>query len=204
MLSKAVATMLAEPARSEIEEAARILADRLGGDAVLFYGSNLRRNDLEGLVDFYVLHERPMRGLGTVIWPDVGYDEIQLGGATVRAKVAVMSLAQFRRATQGRGVDTTVWARFCQPSRLLYARNEFVAQGVRRGVAAAIMTASRFALALGPSGGRQTIGGLRCFARPTRQNCASSRPPAPARSSTAHPIISTRCCHWRGVPCLWR
>jgi hypothetical protein len=153
-LVDAVAAMLSQPVRPEIHAAARQVCARLGGDAVLFYGSNLRRGDLDGLVDFYVITNRPSRGVGAVIWPDVGYHEVNLGAVTVRAKVAVLSLAQFHNAASGDGIDTTVWTRFSQPSRLLVSADASTANAVARAVAQAIRTAARFALALGPQQGR--------------------------------------------------
>ena len=49
-LRRAIADMLAAEVRPEIVEAAAVVAGRLGGSAVLFYGSVLRTGDLDGLL----------------------------------------------------------------------------------------------------------------------------------------------------------
>jgi len=125
--------------------------------AVLFYGSVLRTGDLDGVMDFYVLTQRPRagwRGLaGRLLWPDVSYHEFEAGGRVHRAKVAAMTLAQFERAVTGEGLDTTIWTRFVQPSALVWSADEATAQAVRKAVAAAAVTAARFAAVLGPSEG---------------------------------------------------
>ena len=125
--------------------------------AVLFYGSILRTGDLDGVMDFYVLTKgvRPgLRGLATrVLWPDVSYHELEIDGRVLRAKVATMTLAQFRKATRGEGIDTTIWARFVQPAGLVWSAGPQAASEVIEAVAYAARTAARFAAALGPSEG---------------------------------------------------
>ena len=126
--------------------------------AVLFYGSILRTGDLDGVMDFYVLteHVRPgLRGLATrLLWPDVSYHELELDGQVLRAKVATMTLAQFRKATRGEGIDTTIWARFVQPAGLVWSASPAVGEQVIEAVADAACTAARFSAALGPVEGR--------------------------------------------------
>ncbi|KRB49424.1 hypothetical protein [Phenylobacterium sp. Root700] len=125
--------------------------------AVLFYGSVLRTGDLDGVMDFYVLtrETRPgLRGLATrLLWPDVSYHEFEADGRVYRAKVATMTLAQFRRAVTGVGVDTTIWTRFVQPCALVWSADAAVAAQVREAVAAAAITAARFAAVVGPERG---------------------------------------------------
>lgn len=198
VLDRAVAAMLAEPVHPHIAGAAERLMAALSSDAVLFYGSNLRRDDLEGVVDFYVLHRRPARGMSAVLWPDVGYHEIAIGGARVRAKVAVMSLAQFARAAAGEGADTTVWARFCQPARLVAARDAAATQAVTRAVADAIQTAARFALALGPRTGDAAAYWLALFRQTYRAELRIER------QSRADTILAAAPAHYRMMlPLAW-
>jgi len=122
--------------------------------AVLFYGSSLRTGEREGVHDFYVLTHTPSRGLfSRLLWPDVSYREIVDEDGTLRAKVAAMTLAQFRRAAEGRGLDTTIWTRFVQPSALAWSDGPQSAALVAEAVAQAAVTAARFAAALGPSSG---------------------------------------------------
>jgi hypothetical protein len=146
-LGARVAVALAAP----VAEPVRVFAARLGQAAnalvVLFYGSNLRTGSLEGVLDFYVL--LPGR-VESGIWPRVSYHEWELGGTTLRAKVATMTLATFRAAAGGELLDTTIWTRFVQPSALAWSRDEASAADARDAVAAAAVTAARLAVALGP------------------------------------------------------
>jgi hypothetical protein len=64
-----------------------------------------------------------------------------------------MTLAQFQRAVTGQGADTTIWARFVQPSALVWTADPAVAPAVIDAVADAARTAARFAAALGPAEG---------------------------------------------------
>jgi hypothetical protein len=127
-----------------------------GAQAVLFYGSILRTGDLTGVLDYYILTDRPplgWRGLFTrILWPDVSYHELTHEGQVLRAKVASMALSQFERAAGGMDFDTTIWARFVQPSALIWSADG-VREAVIDAVADACRTAVRFAQALGPVGG---------------------------------------------------
>ncbi|WP_066780160.1 hypothetical protein [Sphingomonas sp. CCH5-D11] len=139
---------------SEVEQAGRVIAGRLGGVAVLFYGSVLRTGDLDGLLDFYVLRDGRSRNAVTrLLWPDVSYHEVNVGGTIVRAKVAAMPLETFARAAQGGTLDTTVWARFVQPAALVWTKNPGFRQKTLDAVAEAAMTAARFAALHGPEQG---------------------------------------------------
>ena len=149
-----VAAELATPVGPEIVQAAMTIADRLGGAAVLFYGSVLRTGDLDGVLDFYVLTDhiagRGIRRLATrYLWPDVSYVELEIAGRIIRAKIAAMPLAIFRRASSGAMLDTTIWTRFTQPAALIWSASEMVGDAVVDAVADAAVTAARFAAALG-------------------------------------------------------
>jgi len=145
-----VATELRQSVRSEIYTVALELERRLGGESVLFYGSALRADDLDGVLDFYVLQNGPRADL---IWPRISYHEIEVSGRTIRAKVASMPLETFERAASGKLIDTTIWARFAQPSKLLLARTSDVAERVVDAVVLSIRTAARYAAVLGPASG---------------------------------------------------
>jgi hypothetical protein len=152
-----VAAALAAPVPPEV----RIFAARLAGEpaaAVLFYGSALRTGELDGVLDFYVLTARPhRRGVRGVIerklWPEVSYHEAEIDGRMLRAKVATMTLEAFSGATRGERLDTTLWARFVQPSALAWARDAAAGATVAKAVASAAMTAARYAAVLGPEAG---------------------------------------------------
>jgi hypothetical protein len=148
----------------EAPPAVRALAGRLAaraGDAtaaVLFYGSALRDDALDGVLDFYVLLDDVRRwpGSGLARWanrwlpPNVGYVEDAVDGRSVRAKFAVMSLAQFQGAMSPRTLDTTIWARFCQPCVCVFARDAAAHAAVTDAVSDAVITAARWSAALDP------------------------------------------------------
>ena len=75
------------------------------------------------------------------------------GGHDLRAKVATMTLATFHAAAAGNLIDTTIWARFVQPSALIWQADDVAASEVRAAIAGAATTAARLAVALGPAQG---------------------------------------------------
>jgi hypothetical protein len=126
-----------------------ILARHAAGSvaAVLFYGSCRRDGDDTGLLDLYVLTD----GARAVLPPTVLLRRAATAeGRVVRAKVAVMSRRQFARRLRPGAPDTTIWARFCQPSTLAYARDGAVRDWARQAVAQAVTTAALWAARLGP------------------------------------------------------
>ena len=139
-----------------VDPAVTAYAERLAGDAdalaVLFYGSNLRTGSREGVLDFYVLTPGvPEKGL----WPTVSYREWQHEGETLRAKIATMTLAKFTEAARGETLDTTIWARFVQPSALAWSRDDTARRQVAAAIEAAAITAARLAVAVGPDSGEE-------------------------------------------------
>lgn len=149
-LERRVAASLAREVRPEVAEYADRLGREAGALAVLFYGSNLRTGSLDGVLDFYVLLPGPQ---SERIWPRVGYREEECGGHLLRAKIAVMSLDTFARAARGETRDTTIWARFVQPSAIAWAKDKASSDRVAEAVAGAARTAARLAAALGPASG---------------------------------------------------
>ena len=71
----------------------------------------------------------------------------------LRAKCATMALDTFAAAAAGTTLDTTVWARFVQPTALVWARDAATRARVERAVGEAARTAARLAAALGPDKG---------------------------------------------------
>lgn len=145
-LADAVAASLDRPVAAPVRAFAEMLGSEAGAVAVLFYGSNLRTGSLDGVLDFYVLTDgRRERGL----WPRVGYREWQ----GLRAKIATMTLATFADAAADRTIDTTIWTRFVQPATLAWA-TPAGRTSVEAAIAAAAVTAGRYAAALGPGEGQ--------------------------------------------------
>ena len=137
---------------------------RRGGPAtaaVLYYGSALRAGELDGILDFYVLLDDVGAWPGSALSrlanrllpPNVGYLEFRHDGATLRAKFAVMSTRQFRRRLRPQTLDTTIWARFCQPALLIWSRAETDRAAVVELIAAAVCCAAGWAARLGPPQG---------------------------------------------------
>lgn len=155
-LAERITTQLAVPVDDDVRDFAEALGQAAGARAVLFYGSNLRTGSLDGVLDFYVL--TPGSQVER-IWPRVSYHERDTdGGITLRAKVATMSLEGFAKAAAGELTDTTIWARFVQPSALVWAGNVATPSGdtkhdVTTAIADAAKTAAQLAVALGPESG---------------------------------------------------
>ena len=152
---------LAKPAPLPVQEFAASLAARGHGSvvAVLFYGSGLRSGDLaDGLLDFYVLVDRLAdwhgRGLAAaanrLLPPNVFYQEALIGTQTLRAKVAVLSLAQFQRGMRAASLDTTLWARFTQPVICAWRRDADALTSCAAALAHAAASAAGWAAKLGP------------------------------------------------------
>jgi hypothetical protein len=97
--------------------------------AVLFYGSCLREKQLDGLMlDFYLIvsdyraayRKRWLAKANALIPPNV----FPFQHDNLAAKYAVLSQADFHRLNGPETRNVSVWARFAQPSRLVWARDE--------------------------------------------------------------------------------
>lgn len=128
-------------------------------EAVLFYGACRREDDADGLLDLYVLtrshrgfHRRVLPALlNALLPPTVLHRRSAAPAGELRAKVAVMTLRQFERRLRPGGLDTTLWARFCQPATLVHARDAAARERVENAVAQALETAALWAVRLGPA-----------------------------------------------------
>jgi len=170
--------------------AAILAGEHAGAAAVLFYGSNLRTGSLDGVLDFYLLTDGPVeRGL----WPRVSYREWLHDGRTLRAKIATMNSATFAAAAAGRTLDTTIWARFVQPSALVWHRSAEDTARVGDALAAAAGTAAWLAVALGPGSGRDEDYWRALFRATYR---AELRVEAPGREDS---ILAANRAHFAGL-----
>jgi hypothetical protein len=140
ILHDLVAAELAEPVDPRVSAMAAAIADRYPGAAraVLFYGSCLRERQLDGLMlDFYLIvsdyraayGKSWMGGANRLIPPNVFPFEYQ----GLVAKYAVLSEADFHRLNGPETLSVSVWARFAQPSRLVWSAS---AEAAGRAVAA--------------------------------------------------------------------
>lgn len=130
-LRELVAAELAEPVDPKVVAMAAAIAALHGNAsrAVLFYGSCLREKQIDGLMlDFYLIVSDyraayPKRWMATanrLIPPNV----FPFTHHGLAAKYAVLSEADFDRLNGPGTRNVAVWARFAQPSRLAWARDE--------------------------------------------------------------------------------
>lgn len=141
---------LATPVAAPVARMVDAIRDRHDGvAAVLFYGSCMRHDTVSGVLDFYVLVDsyRVSTGswleaaLGWLVPPNVFYRELDCDGVRLRAKYAVIATRDFTRSARGRRLDCRIWSRFCQPTRLVWARDEAARADVLRAVRGATLTA---------------------------------------------------------------
>jgi hypothetical protein len=127
--------------------------------AVLFYGSCLRLDSDDGkVVDLYVVVDSytaaygagPQALLNWLLPPNVFYLEAPFEGRVVRAKYAVISLADFEAGASGRWFHPYLWARFAQPCRLAYCRDTATNARMVAALAGAVCKVVREGLALVP------------------------------------------------------
>ena len=153
--------------------------------AVLFYGSCLREaDDLGRIADLYLLadsygqvHRRlSMRALNRLLPPNVYYIEAPFDGRTVRAKYAILTLAQFERLVEPRTLQSYFWARFAQPAVVLWARAPTIRDRVVRALALAVVTTAREARPLldAPAAGEALWARAFCEAYRTELRAESS------------------------------
>ena len=138
------------PASPAVRTLVDAIRDRHPGAVVgiLFYGSCLRRNVDEGVHDFYVLVDSyrgaytkaRLRILNQWLPPNVFYVESEDEAGVQRAKYAVISVDDFERMTRPGCLHPYIWARFAQPSLLVYSRDADSRQRILGTLAQAIKT----------------------------------------------------------------
>jgi hypothetical protein len=142
-----VAAELAEPVDSRVAAMAAAIAAAHGdaSRAVLFYGSCLREAELDGLMlDFYLIvsdyqSAYATRWLATanrLVPPNVFPFAID----GLAAKYAVLSEADFEKLNTVDASTVSVWARFAQPSRLIWWRDDQAHTRAIAAVATAVPT----------------------------------------------------------------
>ncbi|QCE32112.1 hypothetical protein FAI41_00065 [Acetobacteraceae bacterium] len=124
---------------------------------LIFYGSQTKNLDKDGLIDFYLVLDRLedfsqkiFASLGNKILPPNIYF---LKYKDKRAKVAIISLSQLKQRTNLKSLDTTIWARFSQPVYLAWARDEQARFLLNQEIYRSVCTASLWSALLGPSRG---------------------------------------------------
>ncbi len=130
-LPELVSGELAKPVDPRVAAIAAAIAARYGAAAraVLFYGSCLRERRLDGLMlDFYLIVSSYREAYGTswlapanrLIPPNV----FPFAHGGLAAKYAILSEDDFRRECSPSARTASVFARFAQPSRLVWSKDE--------------------------------------------------------------------------------
>ena len=130
-LKSLIAQELALPVDHRVAAFANAIAAQYGeaSRAVLFYGSCLRTTELDGqMLDFYLIvsnyeaasGKRWLVGANKRLPPNVFPAEHD----GLIAKVAVLSEKDFQRLNRITASAVSVWARFAQPSRLVWCEDE--------------------------------------------------------------------------------
>lgn len=146
-LNALVAEELALPVDPPVTAFAEAIAARYpeATRAVLFYGSCLRQRELDGLMlDFYLIVSDYRAAYGKswlaaanrLIPPNVFYAEHD----GLVAKYAVLSEADFHRLNGPETANVSVWARFAQPARLVWAADAAAREAAIAAVARAAPT----------------------------------------------------------------
>lgn len=116
--------------------------------AVVFYGSCLRRQTDEGVLDFYAIVDdyRSAYGAGALavanalLPPNVFYLEAEGEAGTRRCKYALLSTRDTERAVAGSWLRPGVWARFAQPVLAVEHRDRESLSWLTRQAAVAVVT----------------------------------------------------------------
>ena len=154
--------LIEELSQPSIEEAHRLSDEirRRHGEtvvAVVFYGSCLRKRDARGgVLDFYVLVDDYRRAYASRLmalanaWlpPNVFMLILGEGESALRAKYAVMTTEDFLQASFPESSHSIVWSRFCQPARVVWARDDASNLAVAAAATEAVLTMVRASLAL--------------------------------------------------------
>ena len=138
---------LAEPVDAQVSQIAEAIAAEHPGAAraVLFYGSCLRERQLDGLMlDFYLIvsgypeayGKRWLAFANRLLPPNVF--PFTFNG--LAAKYAVLTEADFLRLNGPETLSVSVWARFAQPSRLVWSADAAAAEACISAVARAAPT----------------------------------------------------------------
>ncbi|RVT93335.1 hypothetical protein [Sphingomonas crocodyli] len=130
-LSALVAEELALPVEPAVAAMAAAIAARYpnAARAVLFYGSCLRETRLDGLMlDFYLIVSdyRSAYSGGWLAWANkqIPPNVFPFEHDGLVAKYAVLSEADFAALNRPEASSVSVWARFAQPSRLVWAADD--------------------------------------------------------------------------------
>jgi hypothetical protein len=129
---------------------------------VLFYGSCLRNDTHEGVLDLYVVVDdytlypsRYLRAVNALIPPNVFFLNLESELGPLRCKYAVISKRDLERGVSGASWQPYFWARFSQPTVLAYARDDESREFAARCAAQSVVTLIRRLIGFLPARGKQ-------------------------------------------------
>tara|TARA_Y100001936_G_scaffold252558_1_gene312730 strand:+ start:16258 stop:17250 length:993 start_codon:yes stop_codon:yes gene_type:complete len=148
-LISAVSSIAERPVSSDFLIFVEEIKSRFGPslDAILLYGSCLRSQTIgDGVVDFYVVvdnynkayQEKYLCYFNECLPPNVFYLEVSAQERVFRSKYAVISMEEFEKGNQY-WFHSYLWARFAQPTRLLYARDKILRNRIYSSLANAVI-----------------------------------------------------------------
>ncbi len=151
-LARLIAAELAEPVDPRVSAMAAAIANEHGAASrtVLFYGSCLRESQLDGLMlDFYLIvsdyaaaySKSWLATANRLIPPNV----FPFAYEGLAAKYAVLSEADFAALNRPDASTVSVWARFAQPVRLVWASDQAARSATTAAVAEAPITLATLA-----------------------------------------------------------
>ncbi|MDX5948253.1 hypothetical protein [Zymomonas mobilis] len=145
-LKSIIAEELNRPVAEEISQmAAAIAKQHPSARGILFYGSALRATNLDGLMlDFYLIVDDYKQAYRKrwLIWANecLPPNVFLFRYKNLVAKYAVLSVADFRKLVSLKTLSVSVWARFAQPTRLVWCADAAASNTVTALVACAAPT----------------------------------------------------------------
>lgn len=183
--------MIAAEARAPIPQSIRAIAQAArarhgqGIAAVLGYGSCLREGDDRGkVVDLYLLpdnyrsiYDNPLtRVANALLPPNVFYLETPFEDRIVRCKYAVVSLGHLERLVCPQTFHPYFWARFAQPTAIVWARDEETEKRVVTALAQSVATVIGQAAPFLPADAQPRDFWIRAFSETYRTELRAERP----------------------------
>ncbi len=146
------------PVTPRVARMAEAIVARHGGAlAVIYYGSTLRAGRVRSeMLDFYLVVDsyagaygsRALAAVNRLVPPNV----FPFSAEGLVAKYAVLDRRDLSRLVTRAARDVSVWARFAQPVRLVWCRDEAAAREVVAATRASVLTLLRSAAPMEPTG----------------------------------------------------
>lgn len=163
-LQSLIAEEISQPVDRRVSDFAASIAAKYGdaARAVLFYGSCLRTTELNGqMLDFYLIVSNYDAAYGKswltaanrLLPPNVFPGEHE----GLVAKIAVLSENDFYRLNQPESSAVSVWARFAQPSRLVWCADEAAKDRAIESIHGASLTLFDLTLPMMQNEGKQDL-----------------------------------------------